>query len=222
MKLLLTSNGLSTESIAAKLFALVEKPASETTITFVPTAMNPTEGNKTWFVNDIWRIHAQGLKQFDVVDFSALKKEEWLPRFEAADVLFFSGGDTHHLIDHMREAGLDTELPRLLETRVYAGISAGSIVTGPTTFVSSEDIDMYYEDKSYAGKPALNFVPFHFRPHYNSHDFPNARKGVMEDIAGSIQETFYAVDDTSALAVVDGEVEVVGEGTVDSFNKPNA
>ncbi|NBD74396.1 type 1 glutamine amidotransferase-like domain-containing protein [Patescibacteria group bacterium] len=221
MKLLLTSNGLSTESIAEKLFALVEKPSHETTIAFVPTAMNPTEGNKTWFVNDISRIHGQGLKQLDVVDFSALEKEEWLPRFQAADVLFFSGGDTHHLIDHMREAGLDTELPRLLETRVYAGISAGSIVTGPTTAVSSDDIELYYEDKGYKGKPALNFVPFHFRPHYNSPDFPNARKGVMEDIAGSIKETLYAVDDTSALAVVDGAVEIVGEGKVDVFN-PNA
>jgi len=56
MKLLLTSNGLSNKSIAKALFDLVGKPPSETTIAFIPTAMNPGRGEKDWFVDDLYNI----------------------------------------------------------------------------------------------------------------------------------------------------------------------
>ena len=90
MKLLLTSNGLSNPSIAKALFELVGKPAEETNIAFVPTASNVEEGDKGWLIDDLVNIKKQGFESVDIVDISALPREMWLPRLEAADVLFFS------------------------------------------------------------------------------------------------------------------------------------
>src|SRR5680860_576655 len=128
MKLLLTSNGLSNQSIVNALFELTGKPASETTIVFIPTAMNVARGGKNWFINDLYNIKKQGFKFIDIVDISALPKEIWLPKIESGDVLFFSGGNTYHLMYWLKESGLAELLPELLKTRVYAGISAGSII----------------------------------------------------------------------------------------------
>jgi dipeptidase E len=112
MKLLLTSNGLSNESIAKALFELVGKPVSETVVTFIPTAANVGSGDKEWFINDLYNIKRRGLKAIDIVDISALPKEVWLSRIEAADVLFFSGGNTYHLMRWLKESRLAELLPK--------------------------------------------------------------------------------------------------------------
>ena len=213
MKLLLTSNGLSNESIAKALFDLAGKDPSETVVAFIPTAMNVTKGDKSWFVNDLNNLKKQGLKELDVVDISALPKKVWLPRLEKADVLFFSGGNTSHLMRWIKESELIQVLPDLLKTKVYAGISAGSMVTNPTLALSSQDKKIYYEEEfNYRSEEALNYVNFYVRPHYNSPDFPHAREEVLKNIAKDLDLPLYGLDDQSALKVVDGEVEVVSEG----------
>lgn len=220
MKLLLTSNGLSNQSIAKALFDLVGKPAAETSVTFIPTAMNVGSGDKEWFIDDLYNIKKQGLKGIDVVDISALPKDIWLPRIEVADVLFFSGGNSFHLMRWLNESGLAELLPELLKKRVWAGISAGSMVTNPTLALSSKDKKIYYEEKfGYNSEKALGFVDFYTRPHFNSPDFPQARKDYLEEVAKDIPDTIYALDDNSAVKVIDGKIEIVTEGEYLVFNK---
>ncbi len=213
MKLLLTSNGLSNGSIAKALFELVGKPPSETVIAFIPTAMNFGSGDKEWFVEDLCNLTKQGLKLLDIVDISALPKDVWLPRLEASDVLFFSGGNSFHLMRWITESGLAELLPKFLETKVYAGISAGAMVTNPTLVLTSADKKMYYEEKvGKVNEAALGFVDFYIRPHLNSPHFPKVRKEYLEEIAKTIPKTIYALDDESAVKIVDGKVEIVTEG----------
>jgi len=220
MKLLLSSNGLSNQSIAKALFALVGKPASETNIAFIPTAMNPGDSDKDWFVNDLYNINKQGLKNFDIVDISALPKEVWLPRLEKADVLFFSGGTTYHLMNWIKKSGLVDLLPEFLKTKVWAGISAGSMVTNPNLALSSKDRKMYYEEKfGEASEQALGLVDFYIRPHFNSPSFPKLRKEYLEEIAATMSGTIYALDDNSALSYDNGKIEIVSEGEYLILNK---
>lgn len=213
MKLLLTSNGLSNKSIAKALFELVEKEPSKTKIAFVPTAMNVTAGNKCWFIRDLHNIQSQEVEKIDIVDISALPKGVWLPRLEAADVLFFSGGSSFHLMRWIVESELRELLPELLKTRVWAGISAGSMVTNPTLALSSKDLKIYYENIfGYDSEEALGLVDFYIRPHFNSPDFPNAREGYLREMANGMQRTIYALDDQSALKIAGDHVEVISEG----------
>jgi dipeptidase E len=213
MKLLLTSNGLSNPSIASALLELVGKTAESTVVSFIPTAMNVTLGDKGWFINDLSNIEKQNFKNIDIVDISALPKSIWLPRLEAADVLFFSGGNSFHLMRWLQESGLAELLPELLETRVYAGISAGSMVTNPGLVFSSPDKKIYYEENfGYSSEEALGFVDFYTRPHFNSPYFPHATESYLREAAKGIDRTLYALDDNSALKVDGDKIDIVSEG----------
>jgi dipeptidase E len=213
MKMLLTSNGLSNKSIADALFDLVGKTPSETRIVFIPTAANAARGDMGWFAKDIYNIYKQGLKYFDVADISAMPKDTWLPKLEAADVLFFSGGNTPHLIRWLNESGLKDLLPELLKTRVYAGISAGSIVTAKTLESSGAEKKEWYKEKfGYENNEGLGLVDFYVRPHYKKQSKEGWPKEALEELAKQVQKTLYVLDDNSALKVVGDKVEVITEG----------
>ncbi len=219
MKLLLTSNGLCNPSIVNAFFDLVGKKPEEITLAFIPTAMNATRGDKGWFANDVYNIRKLGLKFFDIVDISALPRKIWEPRLESADVLFFSGGNTSHLMNWMNQSGLKEILPKYLETKVYVGISAGSIASNPTLAFSSEDKKLYYEKEfAYRSEEGLNLVNFYTRPHYNNPLFPVVNKENLTKLAETFKEKFYAIDDESAIKVDGEKIEIISEGEYLEFN----
>lgn len=220
MKLLLTSGGITNESIAKALFELIGKKPEETSLVFIPTAANVEAGDKSWLINDLVNIKKQGFKEIDIVDISALPKEMWLPRIEKADVLFFEGGNTTHLMYWIEKSGLINLLPELLKTKVWVGVSAGSIVTNPALTLSNQDKKIYYEENfGYRSEKALGFVGFYIRPHLNSSFSPHSNKENLEKIAKTVSATIYGLDDNSAIKVVDGKVEVVSEGEWVVFNQ---
>ena len=51
--------------------------------------------------------------------------------FEEADILFFEGGNTFHLMEWVSKSGLANLLPEFLKTKVYVGASAGSMILSP-------------------------------------------------------------------------------------------
>lgn len=212
MKLLLTSGGITNDSIAKALFDLVGKRPEETSLVFIPTASNVEVGDKSWLIEDLTNLKNQNFKSIDIVDISAVDKSVWLPKFESADVLFFEGGNTYHLMRWINKSGLAEIMPQLLENKVYVGVSAGSMVICPdltlnvSQIVYEEDLD---ETEELAG---LNLVDFYFIPHLNSEYFKKSREDIIKDAVKDKTEKFYALDDNSALKVVDGKVEVISEG----------
>lgn len=218
MKLLLTSSGITNISIANALGELLGKPFEKSAITFIPTAANVEKGDKTWLVEDMNNLKKLGFPTFDVIDISAVGREYWLPSFETADVLVFSGGNTSHLLTWLEKSGVAKELPRLLKTKVYMGISAGSMVAAKTVSLSKEGI-LYYETVgNFVDSKGLGFVDFEIRPHLNSPDFPKVRLDFLEKIAHENPKTFYAIDDTTAVKVDDGKISVISEGKWKKFN----
>jgi dipeptidase E len=218
MKLLLTSAGLKNNSIAQALLDLAGKPADELTLVFIPTASNVETGDKSWLIDDLINIKKQEFKLVDIVDISALPETIWKPRIEAADILLFSGGNSFHLMYWLDKSGLAKMLPELLKTRVYAGISAGSMVTAQDMSLSQSQ-KLYYEDlERTEDMKGLSFVNFYIRPHLNSEYFPKIRKEYLEELAQEISNVIYALDDESALKVVDEKVEIISEGETLIFN----
>jgi len=212
MKLLLTSGGITNKSIANALFELIGKKPEETSLVFIPTASNVEMGDKEWFINDLINLKKQNFKSIDIADISAVEERIWKPKLEQADVLFFEGGNTYHLMEWINKSGLAKVLPEMLKTKVYVGVSAGSMVTNPdlalkiSQIVYEEDIDKTEDMKG------LGFVDFYFLPHLNSEYFKKLRENVIRDTTKGMTEKIYALDDNSALKVVDDQVEVVSEG----------
>jgi dipeptidase E len=220
MKLLLTSNGLSNDSIAKAFHDLVDKKPQDARVAFIPTAANPERGNKGWLIDDMHRIKERGYI-VDVVELTALKSDEIRKALENADAIFVGGGNTFYLSYWMQKSGVFDLIPQLLESRVYAGISAGSIVAGAQIVPSSAlDNVQEFRDKDYyeraikdegSAKP-LKLIDLVFRSHLNSEFFPRIRKEVLEQIVDKLPAPLYALDDNSALKIVDGRIEVVTEG----------
>lgn len=219
MKLLLTSNGLCNKTIANRFVEMIGKPINEASIAFVPTAANLAKGTKDWFVNDLYNISKLKPKMLDIVDIAALPKDIWQARLEAVDVLFFSGGNTYYLMYWLKKSGLDKMLPKFLENKLYAGISAGSIAATKTLLFSGEDktglVKEYY---NYEDKDGLALVDFYVRPHYEVPGFSRATDESISSKAKDISETVYGIDNETAIAVVDNKIEIVSEGKWKKYN----
>ena len=219
MKLLLTSGGITNKSIANALFELVGKKSQDISLVFIPTASNVEKGDKVWLIDDLVNLKNLGLKSIDIADISAVEKKVWLPKMKEADILFFEGGNTFHLMEWINRSGLVDVLPELLKTKVYVGLSAGSMVTNKdlalrlSQVVYEEDFDKTDDMK------ALNYVPFYFLPHLNSPYFPKLRKENIEEATRGMKEVVYALDDQSALKIINGNLEIVGEGECLIFNE---
>jgi peptidase E len=96
MKLVLTSGGISNESIARSLEKLAGKNREETTIGFIPTAANVEAGNKDWFIKYITDLLKYRFTSIDIVDISAAEVD-WKTRLADVDVVYVGGGNTFHL-----------------------------------------------------------------------------------------------------------------------------
>jgi len=215
MKLLLTSDGLSNPSIVKALEELLEKPIKGVKLAYVPTAANVEPGGKLWLIDNLNNFKNAGF-EVDIVDISAIPKSIWLPRLQEAELLFFGGGNTLHLMHWVEQSGLQAELPSLLKTRVYAGISAGSSITGPAIHNSVQNL--FDEKYDLEIKDGLDLVNFQFIPHLNSSLFDKIREENLREVSKDLTEPIYALDDNSALKVIDGKVEIVSEGKYLTFN----
>ena len=212
MKLLLTSGGITNKSIADALFSLTGKKPEDTTVVFIPTASNVEAGDKDWLINDLLNLKKLNFKSIEITDISAVDEKIWKPSIEGADVLFFEGGNTYHLMEWLDKSGLAKMLPELLKDKIYVGVSAGSMVTNKdlalklSQIVYGEDLDKDYE------MAGLNYVDFYFLPHLNSEYFVNLRKDFVRNAVKDMSEKIYVLDDDSALKIVDGNIDVISEG----------
>jgi len=218
MKLLLTSGGLTNKSIVNAFLELAGKPFNELSLAFIPTAANVEEGNKDWLIGDLIMLKELGFKSVDIVDISAVPQDIWEPRLNEADVLLFEGGNTFHLMYWVKKSGLKDLLPKLLETKVYVGISAGSMITSHKLSLSSSE--KYYSEEigTHRDEDGLGYVSFYILPHLNSPYFPKRREEFLAEMAQEIKEPIYVIDDQSAIQVVDGKARIISEGKYLAFN----
>jgi dipeptidase E len=215
MKLLLTSAGVKNPSIRNALENLLGKPIAESTALIIPTA---TYGHPMALPGPAFRfITGQnpgtplcdlGWKSLGLLELSALPsidEKNWLPMVQEVDALLVSGGDSLYLAHWMRESGLADLLPSL--DAVWASISAGSMVMAPR-------IGEYFKvwNPPGGGDEALGIVDFSIFPHLDHPDLPTNTTALAEQWAAQLPNPAYAIDDDTAIQVVDGDVEVVSEG----------
>ncbi len=221
MKLLLTSAGIKNASIHRALLDLLGKPIADCNALCIPTA---SYGHPMCNPGVAWRFIAGkspcpmielGWKSLGVLELTALPtigRERWEPWVREADVLLVDGGDAMYLCHWMRESGLANLLPSL-ERTVWVGLSAGSMVMTPRVgeaFVETKP-PLTGDDQ------ALGVVDFAIFPHLDYPDFPSNTMACAERWAAGIGCPAYAIDDQTAIQVVDGKVEVVSEGHWRSF-----
>lgn len=110
----------------------------------------------------------------------------------------------------MRESGLADLLPSLRDT-VWVGLSAGSMVLSPRIGREFVAWPMAPDDRT------LGVVDFSIFPHLEV--FPSNSRAHAERWAADIDGHAYALDDQSAIKIVDETVEVVSDGEWLEFGK---
>src|SRR5262249_36526926 len=215
MKYLLTSAGIKNTSIHNALIDLLGKPIAECSALCIPTA---GYGHPQVTPDRAWRfISGQepetpmcelGWKSLGLLELTALPSidaERWGSWVRETDVLLVNGGDTLYLCYWMRQSGLADLLPSL--RAIWVGLSAGSMVMTPRI---GEDFVQWKPPSG--GDETLGVVDFSIFPHLDNPDLPENTLSNAERWAASLQGPAYAIDDQTAIKVVDGTVEVVSEG----------
>ncbi|MEC0174603.1 Type 1 glutamine amidotransferase-like domain-containing protein [Paenibacillus favisporus] len=215
MKFLLTSAGITNSSIHDALVDMLGKPIAESSALCIPTAMygHPWVGPgvKAWqFIsgNSENPMVELGWKSVGVLELTALPsiaEDRWAPLVRETDVLLVAGGDALYLCYWMRQSGLADLLPSL--PAVYVGMSAGSMVMAPNI---GEDFVGWTPPNG--GDETLGLVDFAMFPHLDHEMLPGNTMAAAERWAAGMQGPAYAMDDQTAIKVIDGAVEVVSEG----------
>ncbi len=218
MKLLLTSAGLTNTSITKAFLQLLRKPPAKSRAVFVPTAANPEKGDREWVEQEMNTLRNLNFCSFDSIDIAHVPSQVWRPLFDQADVIGIGGGNARYLLAWLRISGLADMMREYLKTRVYMGISAGSMVMAKTVSFSSLGILYYERTEKFIDDKGLGFVDFEIRPHFNSPGFPKVRLDYLKKLAKKNPKSFYAIDDNSAVMVEGKKVSVISEGRWEVFN----
>lgn len=216
MKLLLTSAGIKNTSIHNALVEMLGKPIAECNALCITTA---SYGHPMVSPVKAWEfISGQetetpmvelGWNSVGILELTALpsiEKERWTAWVRAADVLLVNGGDALYLGYWMQQSGLAELLPTL-DDLVWVGLSAGSMVMAPR--IGQEFVEWTPpsgDDKT------LGLVDFAMFPHLGHEMLPHNTMENAEKWAAKLTVPGYAMDDETAVKVVDGAVEVISEG----------
>jgi dipeptidase E len=214
MKLLLTSGGITNSSIHNSLVDLLGKPIAESSALLIPTAIyahpmaGPVAAWRAISGQNMGALSGLDWKSLGVLELTALpslKEELWLPMLQKIDALLVEGGDALYLYYWMQQSGVADLLPSL--RAVYVGLSAGSMVMAPR-------IGEYFVQWTppTGGDETLGLVDFTIFPHLDHEMMPYNTLAHAEKWAAGMQMPGYAIDDQTALKVIDGAVEVVSEG----------
>jgi dipeptidase E len=236
MRVLLTSAGIKNPSIHHALEGLLRVPIAESSALVIPTAIYPFPGGAVGVYQFIsgsapGPTCGVGWKSLGALELTALPSidaDAWVSPLQEADALLVWGGYLNH---GMRQSGLADLLPSLRET-VYVGVSAGSMAASATfgeTYpeppwgsgeaLTSEDIvfalsqgDISITFVTAQGVGLVDFAVIPHLDHEDHEDHEDASLACAERWAARLPAPTHAIDDQTAIKVVDGAVDVITEG----------
>ena len=222
--MLLTSAGIRNDALKSALADLVGKPFSAAKVAFIPTASVAAAGDHGWFVEDLNRVHGLRWREFDLLELNGLPGEMVLKRLRHADVIYVEGGNHYHLAHSVIANGLAAEMAEILQSKVYVGVSAGSMIfsrnlSEQTGEAFGEQDDLRILGGALASSP-FGLFDWYVKPHLNSRDFPNRTQAWFERAAAKLDFPVYALDDDSAVRVRGSETDVVSDGEWRLLNAP--
>jgi dipeptidase E len=196
--ILLTSTGLSSKNVYDK-FVEIKNFKNLKKAVMVTTASADKEKNQ-YNQMGLSQLKSAGLETVDFYDF-----ENDEPRdLSSYDIIYVCGGNTFKLMKFAREVNFDKDIKSLLERGgVYIGVSAGSLIVGPSIQIANE----VHPDKNevgltdFSGFDITDLIIF---PHYSS-DIEEEIKSFEKNNDVKIER----VDNSQAILIEKGEKALV-------------
>lgn len=203
MRLLLTSNGLTTKKITDKFLELIEKNPRDINFVFIPTAAWP-EVDQSWVEINKGPIKNLGINIIEL-DLKNKKISEIEEVIEKADVVWVNGGNTFYLLYWVKKSGFTRVIKKFIDkNKLYVGLSAGSILASPTIEVADwKGLD---DPKVVDLKDlnSLNLVDFHIFPHYKEE-----WEEVIKENESKLKGKLIRLKDNQAIVVEDEKHQII-------------
>lgn len=193
-RLLLTSTGLTPENVSLKIKRLISNPENISVAIVTTAAEGKSENKYSQLAKK--QFEELGFVTIDFVDLETEPKKD----LSSYGVIYVCGGNTFKLLKFAREANFKTTIESLLERDgIYIGVSAGSIIVGPSIAIAGEvepdENEVGLEDLTGFGISDLIILP-HYSP------------GIEEEVAAF--ENKYSVkverlSNSQAILIENGE-----------------
>ncbi len=163
MKLFLTSTGLENKKISNyfenNLFSKEIKDLS-----FLVVSIQDSEQDTFYLEKTLSEIKNTGASNIDIFK---LANEKFTTKKEY-DVIFVCGGNTFDYLDRIRKAELDKVIIDFAkkDDNVYVGVSAGSIIAGPSIEISGWGSEGDKNNIGLTDLQGLELTNFAIYPHY--------------------------------------------------------
>jgi peptidase E len=174
MKLLLTSNGISSKKLRTAFASILEQKIQESKVLVVHTAQKPEHMT---FVDKVGKeISLNGILLPNIT-YLNIAKEKDPPNLSDYDAVYVCGGNTYFILDRMRKTGLDKSIKRYVKSGgIYIGVSAGSIIAGQDIRIAGWGSEKDYNRIRLRDLNGLEFTKIAIFPHY----MPQLRKEIEE------------------------------------------
>ncbi len=199
-KLLLTSTGLANKNIANQFLQIINKPASQIKIVFVPTAARSKEELK--YVDESKEeLFDLGILESNIKTLN-LNSSVSFNEIEEFDVIYVCGGNTFYLLQKVRETGFDKVIAEFIKKdKLYFGVSAGSILACPNIDIASPFDENNVNLTDLTG---LNLIDVIISPHYKDEE-----KSIIDDFKKKSRYEVIPLTDKQALLVINREIKIV-------------
>ncbi len=199
-KLLLTSSGFDNPKISKEFLKLVDKPADEIRILFIPTASRTKE--ELIYVNESKKeLINLGIKKENIINFNLDKKIED-NELENIGSIYVCGGNTFYLLHKVRQTGFENKIKELINKGVvYVGVSAGSVLSGPDISIAKpfDKNDIGLKDTT-----GLGLTDKIISPHFQSKE-----ERIIADYEKETNKKVLRLNDEEALLILDNKTKLI-------------
>ncbi|MDO8583850.1 MAG: Type 1 glutamine amidotransferase-like domain-containing protein [bacterium] len=168
MKLLLTSDAFSTPAINQAFIGLLPKGAAGSSVLVVHSP-----AKNEYIKNSIAQLGDLGL-HVTAIDLDHLDNA---PILNVFDAIYICGGNTYEYLEKIRASTFDKTIQQFVSAGgIYVGVSAGSIIAGPTIDVAG--IGALPDDNAFDLKNTLglHLTDYIISPHYTEDEEPHVQK----------------------------------------------
>ncbi|MEX2804314.1 Type 1 glutamine amidotransferase-like domain-containing protein [Streptococcus sp. H31] len=204
MTLFLTSSFAETKDL---LLTVLNKDKIGKDMLFITTAAQVEEYRH--FIDQVYKGFEEIGLTVTAADIAEMSEKDAARKIETCSVLAVSGGNTFYLLQELKKKNLLSLIcRRLSEGMLYAGESAGAIITAPDIsyagIMDSSDLAPELTDTT-----ALALVDFSILPHFGEEPFVTACQQTIEEYRDKVQ--LLPINNHQAVLVTEKGYRVLGE-----------
>ncbi len=206
MKLILTSAGFVNKEILQVFTEQISTPIVESKILVISCAQSPEE---EFYVNKSKEEIVQiGFENITLVNLITVDESfvSNLSATENFDVIYVCGGNTFTILGKLVESGLDKFIiEQLMLGTIYVGVSAGSIIAGPSIEVAGWGSEGDKNEVGLQDLSGFNFTDIAVYPHYHVE-----LQGEVEEFRKKVSYRVVELTNNQAVFVDGHDVKMIG------------